>query len=65
MRCHSSSRIRSSWEAPQRRAIPRAARAAAASQAPKYRPPMATTPGPKGLCTMARRRACRCDCGVN
>eukprot|EP00974_Lingulodinium_polyedra_P132571 11222292-Lingulodinium_polyedra.AAC.1 len=26
---------------------------------------MATTPGPNGLCTMARRQACRCDCGIS
>eukprot|EP00974_Lingulodinium_polyedra_P072769 7043397-Lingulodinium_polyedra.AAC.1 len=45
--------------------MPKAPRTAAASQAPRHRPPMATTSGPKRLRTMARRQACRCDCGIN
>eukprot|EP00974_Lingulodinium_polyedra_P071594 6926164-Lingulodinium_polyedra.AAC.1 len=27
--------------------------------------PMATTSRPNGLLTMARRQACRCDCGMS
>eukprot|EP00974_Lingulodinium_polyedra_P117678 11164149-Lingulodinium_polyedra.AAC.1 len=26
---------------------------------------METIAGPKGLCLMARRQACRCDCGTS
>eukprot|EP00974_Lingulodinium_polyedra_P066384 6425239-Lingulodinium_polyedra.AAC.1 len=42
-----------------------APRTEVANQAPWYRPPMAATPGPKGLLTTARRHACRFDCGVS
>eukprot|EP00974_Lingulodinium_polyedra_P047922 4601473-Lingulodinium_polyedra.AAC.1 len=55
----------SPWEASQRRATFKAPSAAAANHAPKLRPPVAATPSPKGLFTMARRQACTRDCGIS